>query len=234
MGLVRFSECILELALRRVAAEHSDKPMYLVLPALRISSRAGIDSSNGVSRSVNNLDGFAHWSLSLTRIDSVQIVKVWSKSEPLDSAFDILLDVGGLVRDTSIPKDVNTTLGSNYLPWSAVCLRFGKMTHTEDLLSNFMLPDEITQELLIDTSLVYYLFTSQSSSHVALHSTYCGIPKGAPQLNSFEKHRLSLVKREIIAQAEVDAHGTKAGRGDFDIGEREFLDHVEYILRVWV
>lgn len=39
----------LELALRSVAAEHSERPMYLVLPALRISSRAGMDSSNGVS-----------------------------------------------------------------------------------------------------------------------------------------------------------------------------------------
>ena len=40
---------ILELALRSVAAEHSDRPMYLVFPARRISSRAGIDSSRGVS-----------------------------------------------------------------------------------------------------------------------------------------------------------------------------------------
>ena len=49
MWLVLYHGYILELALRRVAAEHSDKPIYLVLPALRISSRAGIDSSNGVS-----------------------------------------------------------------------------------------------------------------------------------------------------------------------------------------
>lgn len=40
---------ILELALRSVAAEHSDRPMYLVFPARRISSSAGIDSSRGVS-----------------------------------------------------------------------------------------------------------------------------------------------------------------------------------------
>jgi hypothetical protein len=39
----------LELALRSVAAEHSERPIYLVFPALRIPSRAGIDSSNGVS-----------------------------------------------------------------------------------------------------------------------------------------------------------------------------------------
>lgn len=39
----------LEFALRSVAAEHSDRPMYFVLPALRIESRAGIDCSSGVS-----------------------------------------------------------------------------------------------------------------------------------------------------------------------------------------
>lgn len=40
---------LLESALRSVFAEHSESPMYLVLPAFRISSRAGIDSSSGVS-----------------------------------------------------------------------------------------------------------------------------------------------------------------------------------------
>lgn len=39
----------LELALRSVDAEHSDRPMYFVLPALRISSSAEMDSSKGVS-----------------------------------------------------------------------------------------------------------------------------------------------------------------------------------------
>ena len=42
----------IELALRRVAAEHSDRPMYLVLLAFRISSRAGMDSSRGVLGSI--------------------------------------------------------------------------------------------------------------------------------------------------------------------------------------
>lgn len=39
----------LELALRRVLAEHSDSPMYFVFPALRMESRAGIEDSRGVS-----------------------------------------------------------------------------------------------------------------------------------------------------------------------------------------
>ena len=40
---------VLEFALRSVSAEHSDSPMYFVLPALRIASRAGMDCSSGVS-----------------------------------------------------------------------------------------------------------------------------------------------------------------------------------------
>lgn len=44
----------LEFALRSVAAEHSESPMYLVFPALRISSSAGIDSVRGVSMKISN------------------------------------------------------------------------------------------------------------------------------------------------------------------------------------
>jgi hypothetical protein len=40
---------VLEFAFRKVAAEHSERPIYFVFPALRSSSRAGIDSSRGVS-----------------------------------------------------------------------------------------------------------------------------------------------------------------------------------------
>ena len=40
---------LLELDFFNVAAEHSESPMYWVFPALRISSRALIDSSSGVS-----------------------------------------------------------------------------------------------------------------------------------------------------------------------------------------
>ena len=47
---VLFWECLLEFALRRVEAEHSDRPMYFVLPAARRESRAGMDWDRGVSR----------------------------------------------------------------------------------------------------------------------------------------------------------------------------------------
>jgi hypothetical protein len=40
---------VLELALRKVLAEHSDSPMYFVFPSLRMESRAGMEDSRGVS-----------------------------------------------------------------------------------------------------------------------------------------------------------------------------------------
>ena len=92
-----------------------------------------------------------------------------------------------------------------------------------------MLSDEVTKELFVDTSLIDHLFTSQSGCLDAMGFTYGGVPKGAPQFNSFEKHRLSLIEREIVTQPEVDTHGTKPGNGDFDIGEGKLLDHVEYV-----
>jgi len=44
----RLGEIVLEFAFRSVLAEHSERPMYLVLPDLRHSSSAGMDSSSGV------------------------------------------------------------------------------------------------------------------------------------------------------------------------------------------
>ena len=59
----------LELALRSVLAEHSERPIYFVLPALRISSSGGIDSSSGVSREIQQMKvrqgvETTHWGLS--------------------------------------------------------------------------------------------------------------------------------------------------------------------------
>lgn len=51
-----FSRNILEFAFRKVAAEHSESPIYFVLPARRISSRAPMDSSNGVSEMHISID----------------------------------------------------------------------------------------------------------------------------------------------------------------------------------
>lgn len=46
---MRDRENALEFALRSVFAEHSERPMYLVLPCFLISSSVEIDSSKGVS-----------------------------------------------------------------------------------------------------------------------------------------------------------------------------------------
>lgn len=91
-------EHILELALRRVAAEHSERPIYLVLPALRSSSRAGIDSSRGVSIAVS-MDHISPQITEHTGIDAMEIVQIRGKTKPFNSAFDILFDVRGRIGD---------------------------------------------------------------------------------------------------------------------------------------
>lgn len=63
----------LELALRSVLAEHSERPIYLVFPAFRISSRAEIDSSRGVSACVNRVNGIVIVG-KLTRIDAMEVI----------------------------------------------------------------------------------------------------------------------------------------------------------------
>ena len=104
---------LLELALRNVAAEHSDKPMYFVFPCFRISSRAGIDSSRGVSAR-DELVGITYGIEGLhTRINSMQVVEIRCESEALDGSIDICLDVGGRVGDTANPKDIETALRSD-------------------------------------------------------------------------------------------------------------------------
>lgn len=51
---------LLELALRSVAAEHSDRPMYFVLPALRMESRAGMEPRSSLE-SPSDLLGSMRW-----------------------------------------------------------------------------------------------------------------------------------------------------------------------------
>lgn len=99
---------LLELALRSVLAEHSERPMYLVFPALRISSSAGMDSSRGVSTQVSI--GPAIRISQHTWVDSMQIVEIGSKAQSVDGALDVLLDVGGRIGDRTVSKRIKTTL----------------------------------------------------------------------------------------------------------------------------
>lgn len=87
---------VLELALRSVLAEHSDRPMYFVLPALRISSRAGIDSSSGVSGDQKSAAGsWKSQAARPTRIDTMQIVQIRRETQSLNRAIDVLFDMLG-------------------------------------------------------------------------------------------------------------------------------------------
>jgi hypothetical protein len=72
--------------------------MYLVFPALRISSRAGIDSVRGVSVENQQLKP-QRWIIRHTRINAVQIVQIRSKAESLNSALNILLNMRSGVGD---------------------------------------------------------------------------------------------------------------------------------------
>lgn len=84
--------------------------MYFVLPALRISSRAGIDSVRGVSIEISKVDMDIK-AIGRTGIYPVEIVKIRSKPKSLNGAFDILLNVRSRVGDRTIPSnDVESTL----------------------------------------------------------------------------------------------------------------------------
>lgn len=84
---------VLELALRRVLAEHSDSPMYFVFPALRMESRAGIESSRGVSTfrfPVSSMVGHGVRNYkTLTRVNAVEIVKIWGESKALNRSLNV-------------------------------------------------------------------------------------------------------------------------------------------------
>jgi len=108
----------LVFALRKVAAEHSDKPMYFVFPVRRSSSRAPIDSSRGVSlvvklgyRFEGSRDVLRVFYIR-TGVDSVEIVEIGSESEPVNRSLDVFLDVlRGVGYFELGSKDVKSTLG---------------------------------------------------------------------------------------------------------------------------
>jgi len=108
----------LEFALRKVAAEHSDKPMYFVFPVRRSSSKAPMDSSRGVSlivklgyRFKGILDVLTGFYIR-TGVDSVEVVEIGSESEPVNRPLDVILDVLRRVGYFELgSEDVKSTLG---------------------------------------------------------------------------------------------------------------------------
>jgi hypothetical protein len=106
VGSVEHRVDVLELAFRRVFAEHSDSPMYFVFPSLRMESRAGIEDSRGVSVCpcpVSIFVGeFFRAKRGLTRIDAVEVVQVRSESKAFDRSLNVGLDVLGRVGDDHV------------------------------------------------------------------------------------------------------------------------------------
>lgn len=90
----------------------------------------------------------------------MEIVQVRSEAESLNRAFNVLLDVRGRVGDYSLtPKRDNATFRGNYCKRLISCTNENTMCMqlTEDLVTNVVLPDKVSKELLIHTSLVDHL-----------------------------------------------------------------------------
>jgi hypothetical protein len=61
----------------------------------------------------------------------------------------------------------------------------GKARHTEDLVANVVLPDEVAKKLLVDAGLVHDLYML---AHIRQgeQPTCSSIPKSPPELDSFQ------------------------------------------------
>lgn len=83
---------------------------------------------------------------------------------------------------------------------------------TEDLVANVVLSDEVSEKLLVDTSLVDNLRPKKISltfeETAPLRSTYRSVPEGTAKLQRFEQYWLSLFEGEVVSQAEADTHCT--------------------------
>jgi hypothetical protein len=88
--------------------------MYFVLPALRISSRAGIDCSIGVSFCSLSVAWSKEKVAVHTRIDTVEIVEIRRKAQSLDRAVDVRLDVLRRVGHGSVFEGRETAFGCDY------------------------------------------------------------------------------------------------------------------------
>lgn len=86
----------------------------------------------------------------------MEVVEIWCEAETFDGAFDVRLDVFGRVGDAAIFEAGESTFGRD----CRVQLVHGSIQsrdvdgHTEDLIANVVLPDEVSQELFVDASLV--------------------------------------------------------------------------------
>lgn len=83
---------------------------------------------------------------------------------------------------------------------------------TENLIAEVVFPDEVSQQLLIDTGLV------DNSS----------IPECASQFNCLQQNRFGFLEAQIATQAMAQPHGTEARCWDLDVAEGQSLGHVDW------
>lgn len=224
---------ILEFAFFNVAAEHSDSPMNLVLPAPRISSSVEMDSSSGVSGIVSEQVLEELGLRVLTRINTVKIVKIWRKAQPFDSALNILGDVYAGVGHTAVGKDVEAALGCDWGLCISLAQWIGKgEPRTKNLVPQVMLSDEVSKNFLIDASTVCNLANDHVSPSRPIKfpslssQTHGSVPESTSQFDSLEENDFSLLGGEGCAHRRAHPHGAKARRWHLDVAERKCLDHI--------
>lgn len=94
------------------------------------------------------------------------------------------------------------------LAWSRLVACNG-LQLTKDLVADVVFPDEVTEELFVDSGLVH-------------HSS---IPECAAQLNCLQQNWLSFLEAQVRAQTKAQAHCAKAWRWDLQVTEGDCLDH---------
>lgn len=90
----------------------------------------------------------------------MQVVQIWSKTESLDGALDIFFDVRWRIGDAPISTihAIETAFRSDCLNQNHVGMRREvELKLTEDFVADVVLPDELTQQLLVDSSSIYDL-----------------------------------------------------------------------------
>ncbi len=74
-----------------------------------------MDSSSGVSKDVNNKESVKEACKSHTRINPMEIIKIWGEAESLSRSFEVFSDVRRRVCDTPRTiEDLKSALGGNF------------------------------------------------------------------------------------------------------------------------
>lgn len=128
----------------------------------------------------------------------MEVIQIRGKSEPLNGAFDVFSDVGGLVGDGHLRSGhvVGTPLGRNDAALGCHCGKLIRCQHadrkervrperTEDLAANIVFADEIPKEFLVYSGPVDSLLMSVQYLWIGVQA-YCRVPKCASKLKGFK------------------------------------------------